>query len=185
MMRQIYNEPPDVAAALICEFHTQLNREREQTLAARSALQSISAETMTDDAPTDADAMTITEMSRAIGVKASTLRFWESAGLVTPERISTRSGTAYPTSRRPSPQSVNSPMSRAHWPRSTPGSKRSPNAPSPCSAPRRCWPTSSMGSQSTASVRSGEKRVNTRVGLATVVNPRSPNRAEVNGVASR
>ncbi|WP_245551966.1 MerR family transcriptional regulator [Gordonia aichiensis] len=94
VMRQIYNEPPDVAAALICEFHTGLNREREQTLAARSALQSISAETMTDDAPTDADAMTITELSRAIGVKASTLRFWESAGLVTPDRISTRSGTA-------------------------------------------------------------------------------------------
>ena len=94
VMRQIYNEPPDVAAALICELHTRLNREREQTLAARSALQSISEEAMTDDAPTDADAMTITELSRAIGVKASTLRFWESVGLVDPERIATASGTA-------------------------------------------------------------------------------------------
>jgi DNA-binding transcriptional MerR regulator len=38
--------------------------------------------------------MTITELSGALGVRASTLRFWEKAGLVAPERIITPAGSA-------------------------------------------------------------------------------------------
>ncbi|HWD06267.1 MAG TPA: MerR family transcriptional regulator [Amycolatopsis sp.] len=99
-MRQIRIEPRDQAAAPICEFHTRLNHEREQTLAARSALESISAEATTDDAPREDDSMTITELAQALDVRASTLRFWESAGLVDPERVATPAGTArrYPVS---------------------------------------------------------------------------------------
>lgn len=93
-MRQIRIDPPDQAAALICEFHTRLTREREQTLIARSALESISAEATTDDAPVKGDSMTITELTQALGVRASTLRFWESVGLVNPERVPTAAGTA-------------------------------------------------------------------------------------------
>ncbi|WP_219815662.1 MerR family transcriptional regulator [Arthrobacter sp. SX1312] len=93
-MRQIRIDPLDQAVALVSEFHARLNQEREKTLAARSALESISAEATTDDAPVEGDSMTITELTRALGVRASTLRFWESVGLVEPERVTTAAGTA-------------------------------------------------------------------------------------------
>ncbi len=73
---------------------TQLNQEREQALAAREALEAIHGEATTDADPIEADAMTITELSTALGLRASTLRFWEQVGLVAPERIITRAGSA-------------------------------------------------------------------------------------------
>ncbi len=93
-MREIRFQPPDRAAALICGFHARLNGEREQALAARSALESIRAEASTDAEPVDDDSMTITELSQALGIRASTLRFWEKVGLVAPDRVNTRAGTA-------------------------------------------------------------------------------------------
>jgi DNA-binding transcriptional MerR regulator len=93
-MREIRLRPPDQGAALICGFHARLNDEREQALAARLALQCIRAESTTDGASGDGDSMTITELSQALGVRPSTLRFWEKAGLVAPERVATRAGTA-------------------------------------------------------------------------------------------
>ncbi|MDH6678800.1 DNA-binding transcriptional MerR regulator [Rhodococcus sp. LBL1] len=93
-MREVRLQPTDQAAALICGFHARLNDEREQALAARLALESIRAEAFTDAEPAEGDSMTITELSQALGVRASTLRFWEKAGLVTPERVATRAGTA-------------------------------------------------------------------------------------------
>ncbi|WP_369201940.1 MerR family transcriptional regulator [Streptomyces sp. PU-14G] len=93
-MREIRLRPPRQGTALICGFHARLNDEREQALAARLALESIRAEAATDAAPGEADSMTITELSQALGVKASTLRFWEKSGLVAPDRVTTRAGTA-------------------------------------------------------------------------------------------
>jgi DNA-binding transcriptional MerR regulator len=93
-MREIRLRPPDRAVALISGFHVRLDDERKQALLARSALESVRAESAVDARPLDGDAMTITELSRALGVRASTLRFWEQAGLVTPERVATRAGTA-------------------------------------------------------------------------------------------
>lgn len=93
-MRDIRLQPRDQAAALICEFHVRLNAEREQALSARHALESISAETTTDAKPVEDDSMTITELSQALGVRPSTLRFWEKVGLVAPDRVATRAGTA-------------------------------------------------------------------------------------------
>lgn len=93
-MREIRLQPPDQATALICGFHARLNDEREQALAARIALESIHAEASTEAEPVEGDSMTITELSQALGVRASTLRFWEKAGLVAPERVTTRAGTA-------------------------------------------------------------------------------------------
>ncbi|MCK1795030.1 MerR family DNA-binding transcriptional regulator [Streptomyces sp. XM4193] len=46
-----------------------------------------------DSADGGDDSMTITELSQALGVRPSTLRFWESAGLVAPQRIATRAGS--------------------------------------------------------------------------------------------
>ncbi|WP_051898727.1 MerR family transcriptional regulator [Sciscionella sediminilitoris] len=103
-MREIRALPSDEAAALVCSLHARLNEEREQTLAARNALQAIHAEAVTEaaateaDAPTEKDAMTIRELAGALGVRASTLRFWETAGLVHPERIASAAGSvrSYP-----------------------------------------------------------------------------------------
>jgi DNA-binding transcriptional MerR regulator len=93
-MREIRTLPSDEGAALVCSFHARLNDEREQALAARRALEAIRREESTDAEPVDADSMTITELSRALGVRASTLRFWEQMGLVAPERIAARAGSA-------------------------------------------------------------------------------------------
>lgn len=93
-MREIRALPPGDAVALVCSFHVGINREREQALVARQALEAIQDEVKTEAAPTAADAMTITELSRALGVRASTLRFWETEGLVKPQRIANRSGSA-------------------------------------------------------------------------------------------
>lgn len=93
-MQEVRLQPPGQGAALICSFYTRLNAEREQALAARFALESIRAEAETDSEPAEGDSMTITELSQALGVNASALRFWEQVGLIAPDRISTRSGTA-------------------------------------------------------------------------------------------
>lgn len=93
-MRDIRLQPRDQAAALICGFHARLNAEREQALSARHALESINEEATTDAKPVEDDSMTITELSQALGVRASTLRFWEKVGLVAPDRVATRAGTA-------------------------------------------------------------------------------------------
>ncbi|RLL66013.1 MerR family transcriptional regulator [Streptomyces sp. Z26] len=93
-LRGIRTLPPAEAVALLSAFHVRLAREREQALAARAALAAVSGEAATDAPPVEADAMTITELARALGVNASALRFWEREGLVAPERIATSAGTA-------------------------------------------------------------------------------------------
>lgn len=93
-MRDLRTLPPGQGAALICGFHARLDDEREQALAARHALETIRSEATTEAEPVESDSMTITELSQALGVRASTLRFWETAGLVAPERVATRAGTA-------------------------------------------------------------------------------------------
>ncbi|WP_181781972.1 MerR family transcriptional regulator, partial [Pseudonocardia pini] len=67
---------------------------RAEALAAQEALRAIRAETATDAPSAAGDAMTITELAGALGVRASTLRFWEQEGLVTPERVATSAGSA-------------------------------------------------------------------------------------------
>ncbi|MBP3082625.1 MerR family transcriptional regulator [Mycolicibacterium fortuitum] len=92
-MRAIRTLPPEEAVKRVSALHAALNDERAQALVAREALQAIQGEAETDVASTDADAMTITELSRALGVRASTLRFWEKEGLVRPDRITNRTGS--------------------------------------------------------------------------------------------
>lgn len=93
-MRDIRQLPRTQAAALINGLHAELDAERKQALSARRALVSINDETATDAVPVDDDSMTITELSHALGVRASTLRFWEKVGLLAPERVPTPAGTA-------------------------------------------------------------------------------------------
>lgn len=93
-LREIRSLPRDEAAALVSSLHTGLNRERDEALAAQQALCAIRAEAAVDAEPTAGDTMTITELAGALGVRTSTLRFWEKAGLISPERVTTRTGSA-------------------------------------------------------------------------------------------
>lgn len=91
-LSEVWNAEPDAVAALLSALHVDLMREREQALDALAALRAIGGEP--DAAP--ADAMTITELSAALGVRASTLRFWEDEDLVHPERVTARAARSYP-----------------------------------------------------------------------------------------
>ncbi|QBI55783.1 MerR family transcriptional regulator [Streptomonospora litoralis] len=93
-MALIRTAAPDEAAAAVASLHARLNREREEALAAQRALRAVRAEAALDSPPAAGDAMTITELADALGVRTSTLRFWDKAGLVTPERVTAKAGSA-------------------------------------------------------------------------------------------
>lgn len=93
-LREIRSLALDEAAALVGSFHTSLDHERAEALAAQHALRTIQAEASVEAEPTTHDSLTITQLAGALGVRTSTLRFWEKAGLLTPERVTTRAGTA-------------------------------------------------------------------------------------------
>lgn len=86
----------DEAIARIVTLHTDLAHARDQTLAALRALESIVDESATEAAPAPEDSMSITELSSALGVRSSTLRFWEHEGLVTPDRPQGLTARRYP-----------------------------------------------------------------------------------------
>jgi DNA-binding transcriptional MerR regulator len=80
------------AASAVDEVHARLARERAEVLRAQRALQGIGAE---EEDGRDDDFMTITQLSDALGVRSSTLRFWEEEGLVRPERVTTLRARRY------------------------------------------------------------------------------------------
>lgn len=83
------------AASAINEVHVRLARERDETLRAEQALGAIEAEANSAEFEHESDAMTITELAGALGVRTSTLRFWEQEGLVTPERVTSLRARRY------------------------------------------------------------------------------------------
>lgn len=96
------------AAAAIGGVHVTLARERAEALRARDALRAIQREAgvpgtgAADAAHTAgtadaADTMTITELAAALGVRTSTLRFWEQEGLAVPDRVTTLRARQYGT----------------------------------------------------------------------------------------
>jgi DNA-binding transcriptional MerR regulator len=88
--------PYDEAIARVVALHVDLARARDQTIAALRALETIVEEDGSAEPPSPADAMSITELSAALGVRSSALRFWEQQGLVTPERTSRLGARTYP-----------------------------------------------------------------------------------------
>ncbi|MFF4765643.1 MerR family transcriptional regulator [Streptomyces sp. NPDC001255] len=79
------------AAAAVGAAHADLARAREETLRALEAVRALRAEgTDPDD-----DAMTITQLAAALGVRPSTLRFWEHEGLLTPDRVTSHGARRY------------------------------------------------------------------------------------------
>jgi DNA-binding transcriptional MerR regulator len=86
------------AAAEIGTVHVRLARERDEALRAQEALSAIQGEAAVPDGNvTNADTMTITELAAALGVRTSTLRFWEQEGLAVPERVTTVRARRYGT----------------------------------------------------------------------------------------
>lgn len=97
VMSKVQHLPLIESAALISGLGHSLEEERRQVVAAKAALTSIRKETETavaERGPSALEPMTITELSQALGVPPSTLRFWEKEGLVSPDRVEARSQTA-------------------------------------------------------------------------------------------
>ncbi len=84
MMRAAHRPPTSDLLALVDAAHTRLHIERRDIGLARQAVAAISAERIDDPQP--ADAMTISELANALGVRTSTLRHWDDEGLVVPPR---------------------------------------------------------------------------------------------------
>ncbi|ALG86659.1 MerR family transcriptional regulator [Gordonia phthalatica] len=99
VMRRIRVSSTEEAVVLIADLHLTLRREIDRVEAARCALRAIESEPDDGAAGGAADELTITDLATALGVRASTLRFWEQEGLVAPVRVRTAAGSArrYPT----------------------------------------------------------------------------------------
>lgn len=75
--------------------HAELVQERNELLAAQTALRNVAAEQLTTDTDSSPDSMSISELSRALGVPASTLRHWENEQLLQPNRVTTLRARQY------------------------------------------------------------------------------------------
>ncbi|WP_280236678.1 MerR family transcriptional regulator [Nocardia cyriacigeorgica] len=98
IMRVAHREPVGEALALLDAAHARLDRERTDLRMAKAAAAAISAEPITDVHASDA--MSVSELADALGVRPSTLRHWDAERLVVPDRV-TAAGT-----RRYSPAQV-------------------------------------------------------------------------------
>jgi len=84
MMRAAHRSSMPDLLAMVDAAHARLHTERRDVDLARQAVAAISAERIDDTQATDA--MTISELADALGVRPSTLRHWDGEGLVVPER---------------------------------------------------------------------------------------------------
>src|SRR3954462_5067670 len=79
--------------ALLDAAHARLHAERRALALAQQAVASIAEEPIDDPRPTDA--MTITELAGALGVRPSTLRHWDAEGLLVPGRTAAGNARSY------------------------------------------------------------------------------------------
>ncbi|WP_298418574.1 MerR family transcriptional regulator [Brevibacterium sp.] len=101
VMTELPRLDPKEAIALLTSTVTEVDELRRQVVAARSMLLSIQSEASVESETGDErggepthESMTITELAEAIGVGASTLRYWESEGLTAPDRVGSGPRTA-------------------------------------------------------------------------------------------
>ncbi len=86
LMPELVGGTLEAAAARIDELHGALARERTQV---RDALRGLEVAVGDSTDPfSEEDAMTISELAHALGVRASALRHWEREGLLHPARAS-------------------------------------------------------------------------------------------------
>ncbi|HEU5031302.1 MAG TPA: MerR family transcriptional regulator [Spirillospora sp.] len=93
IMRAAHAHPGSGLLGLLDAAHARLAAERRDLALAREAAAAITAEPIGDVRPSDA--MTVSELAAALGVRASTLRHWDAEGLVVPARTAPRGTRRY------------------------------------------------------------------------------------------
>lgn len=88
IVRAVHTRPLSELLALLDAAHARLDTERRDIRLAREAAAAISGEPIDDVRPSDA--MSISELAAALGVRPSTLRHWDAEGLVVPGRAAPR-----------------------------------------------------------------------------------------------
>lgn len=84
IVQAAHRRPADGMLALLDAAHARLHTERADLRQAQLAARAITAEPIDD--VRDCDAMSISELAAALGVRPSTLRHWHAEGLVVPDR---------------------------------------------------------------------------------------------------
>ncbi|MEU1203866.1 MerR family transcriptional regulator [Nocardia sp. NPDC005825] len=93
IVRAAHDDSPTRMLALLDAAHAAIDTERRDLEHTRDAVRHIDAEPI--DRVRPSDSMTISELADALGLRASTLRFWDAMGLVTPGRAATRDARSY------------------------------------------------------------------------------------------
>ncbi|MFE9249703.1 MerR family transcriptional regulator [Streptomyces sp. NPDC007088] len=93
LVRAVHRCPVSEVLALLDAEHARLERERTQSRLAEEAVEAVSAEPAGDVRPSDA--MSVSELAVALGVRPSTLRHWDATGLVVPDRLPPRARRRY------------------------------------------------------------------------------------------
>ncbi|MFC4907358.1 MerR family transcriptional regulator [Actinomadura gamaensis] len=97
IVRAVHLPTPDRMLALLDAAHAQLDAERAALREAEAAVRAISGEPIADVRPSDA--MSVSELAAALGVRPSTLRHWDAEGLVVPDRATARGARRYSPSQ--------------------------------------------------------------------------------------
>jgi DNA-binding transcriptional MerR regulator len=79
--------------ALLDAAHARLDRERRDLRLTKEAAAAISAEPIGE--VRQSDSMSVSELAAALGVRSSTLRYWDAEELVVPDRVSARGTRRY------------------------------------------------------------------------------------------
>ncbi|WP_198672012.1 MerR family transcriptional regulator, partial [Desertihabitans aurantiacus] len=93
LLRAAVDGRTEEALVRLDAVHAGLHRERQELARAREAAAVIVAEPVEDVRPSDA--MTVSELADALGVRPSTLRHWDAEGLVVPGRAGPRAARRY------------------------------------------------------------------------------------------
>ncbi|MCE7004049.1 MerR family transcriptional regulator [Kibdelosporangium philippinense] len=93
ILQAVHQRPLEQALAMLDAAHARLDAERRELRLAEQAGQAISSEPIEDVRATDA--MSVSELAAALGVRASTLRHWEAEELLTPDRDPARGTRRY------------------------------------------------------------------------------------------
>ncbi|MEU7183633.1 MULTISPECIES: MerR family transcriptional regulator [Streptomyces] len=93
IVRAVHECTASEVLALLDAAHARLDRERTDLGLAKEAAAAISAELIDDVRPSDA--MSVSELAAALGVRPSTLRHWDAEGLAVPDRVAPRETRRY------------------------------------------------------------------------------------------
>lgn len=85
IMRAVHRGAVDAALALIDESHAQLLRDRQTLATVEEAVRGLAGAERDETPPRDGVTL-VGPLARQLGIRPATLRKWEAAGLVRPER---------------------------------------------------------------------------------------------------